>query len=146
MNQTQRLERPGAHESAVTGNHIYEKTSHRDSDDSRRRRAGKFAGLAAPALTRKAWSEDRGRAPNAKQGDIVRKQGAEIAIGDLRDRASLDAARKDVDAVFYIEPAFLANEAEIGKSMVDGAKRAGMRRRAILPLMKGRGWGRIAGE
>jgi hypothetical protein len=108
--------------------------------------AGKFAGLAALALTRKAWSEDRGRAPNANQGDIVRKQGAEIAIGDLRDRASLDAARKDVDAVFYIEPAFLANEAEIGKSMVDGAKLAGMRRRAILPLMKGRGWGRIAGE
>ena len=36
MNQTQRLERPGAHESAVTGNHIYEKTSHRDSDDPRR--------------------------------------------------------------------------------------------------------------
>ena len=58
--------------------------------------AGKFAGLAALALTRKAWSEDRGRAPNAKQGDIVRKQGAEIAIGDLRDRASLDAALKVV--------------------------------------------------
>jgi len=45
--------------------------------------AGKCAGLAAPALTRNAWSEERGRAPNAKQGDIVRKQGA--AIGDLRD-------------------------------------------------------------
>jgi uncharacterized protein YbjT (DUF2867 family) len=56
-------------------------------------------------------------------------------------RARLDAALKDVDAVFYIEPAFWANEAEIGKSMVDGAKRAGMRRRAILPLMKGTGWG-----
>ena len=45
--------------------------------------AGKFAGLAAPALTRNARSEDRERAPNAKQGDIVRKQGA--AIGGLRD-------------------------------------------------------------
>jgi hypothetical protein len=100
MDQTQRLERPGARESAVTGNHIYEKTSHRDSDDARRRRSRRTS------LTRKAWTEDRGRAPNAKQGDIVRKQGAEIAIGDLRDRASLDAALKDVDAVFYIEPAF----------------------------------------
>ena len=55
---------------------------------------GKFAGLAATALTRKAWSEDRGPAPNPKQGDNARKQGA--AIGDLRDRASLDAALKDV--------------------------------------------------
>jgi len=93
---------------------------------------GKFAGLAATALTRKAWSEDRGRAPNPKQGDNVRKQGA--AIGDLRDRASLDAAVKGVDAVFHVEAAFVANEAEIGNSMVDGAKRAAMFRRAILPL------------
>ena len=105
--------------------------------------AGTFAGPVAPALA-KSGVKICGLAPNAKRGDIVRKQGA--AIGDLRDRASLDAALKDVDAVFYIEPAFWANEAEIGKSMVDGAKRAGMRRRAILPLMKGRGWGRIAGE
>ena len=93
---------------------------------------GKFAGLAATALTRKAWSEDRGRAPNPKQGDNVRTQGA--AIGDLNDRASLEAAVKGVDVVFYVEPAFLANEAEIGNSMVDGAKRAAMFRRAILPL------------
>ena len=100
---------------------------------------GKFAGLAATALTRKAWSEDRGRPPNPKQGDNVRTQGA--AIGDLNDRASLEAAVKGVDVVFYVEPAFLANEAEIGNSMVYGAKRAGMCRRAILPLMKGRGGG-----
>jgi uncharacterized protein YbjT (DUF2867 family) len=53
---------------------------------------------------------------------------AEIAVGDLRDGASLDAALKDVDAVFYIPPAFLPDEAEIGKGMVDAAKRAGVRR------------------
>jgi hypothetical protein len=107
--------------------------------------AGKFAGLVAPALAKRGV-KIRGLAPNAKQGDIVRKHGAaEIAIGDLRDRASLHAALKDVDAV-YIAPAFLPNEAEIGKSMVDGARRAGMRRRAVLPPMKGRGWGRIVGE
>jgi hypothetical protein len=99
MNRTQRLERPGAHQSAVTGNHIYEKKAIGTATIPAVGGAGKFAGLAASALTRKAWGEDRGRAPNAKQGDIVRKQDAEIAIGDLRDRASLDAALKDVDAV-----------------------------------------------
>jgi len=105
--------------------------------------AGKFAGLVAPALAKRGV-KIRGLAPNAKQGDIVRKHGAaEISIGDLRDRASLDAALKDVDAVFYIAPAFLPNEAEIGKSMVDAARRAGVRRRAVLPQMKGRAWGRI---
>jgi hypothetical protein len=108
--------------------------------------AGKLAGLVAPALAKRGV-KIRGLAPNARQGDIVRKHGAaEIAIGDLRDRASLDAALKDVDAIFYIAPAFLPNEAEIGKSMVDAARRAGMRRRAVLPPMKGRGWGRIVGE
>jgi len=35
---------------------------------------------------------------------------------------------KGVDAVFYIPPAFLPDEAEIGKGMVDSAKRAGVRR------------------
>jgi NAD(P)-dependent dehydrogenase (short-subunit alcohol dehydrogenase family) len=105
--------------------------------------AGKFASLVAPALAKRGV-KIRGLAPNAKQGGIVRKHGAaEISIGDLRDRASLDAALKDVDAVFYIAPAFLPNEAVIGKSMVDAARRAGVRRRAVLPLMKGRGWGRI---
>ena len=143
MVQTQGLERPGAHESVVTGNHIYEKTSQTESDDPRRRRGGHIR-RSCRTSARKEWSEDRGRPPNPKQGDNVRTQGA--AIGDLNDRASLEAAVKGVDVVFYVEPAFLANEAEIGNSMVDGAKRAGMCRRAILPLMKGRGWGRIAGE
>ena len=63
-------------------------------------RAGKFAGLVAPALAKRGV-KIRGLAPNAKQGDIVRKHGpAEIAIGDLRDRASLDAALKDVNTGF----------------------------------------------
>ena len=60
-------------------------------------------------------------------------------------RARLDAALKDVDAVFYIEPAFLANEAKIGNSMVDGAKRAGMCGRNSS-ADEGKRWGRIAGE
>jgi hypothetical protein len=104
--------------------------------------AGKFAGLVAPALAKRGV-KICGPAPNPKQGDIVRKHGAAvIAIGDLRDWANLDAALKDVEAVFYIAPAFLPNEAEIGKSMIDAARRAGAPRRAGLPLMKGRGCGR----
>jgi uncharacterized protein YbjT (DUF2867 family) len=78
--------------------------------------AGTFAGPVAPALA-KSGVKICGLAPNAKRGDIVRKQGA--AIGDLRDRASLDVARKDVDVVFYIEPAFLANGVEISFKPTD---------------------------
>jgi uncharacterized protein YbjT (DUF2867 family) len=90
--------------------------------------AGKFAGLVVPALAERGVKV-RGLVRNTTQGEAVRKLGAtDIAIGDLRDRASLDAALKGVDAVFYIAPAFLPDEAEIGKGMVESAKRAGVRR------------------
>jgi uncharacterized protein YbjT (DUF2867 family) len=90
--------------------------------------AGKFAGLVVPALAARGVNV-RGLVRDATQGEAVRKLGAtEIAVGDLRDGASLDAALKGVDAVFYIAPAFLPDEAEIGEGMVDSAKRAGVRR------------------
>ena len=90
--------------------------------------AGNSAGLVVPALAERGVKV-RGLVRDARQGEGVRKSGAtEIAIGDLRDGASLDAAVKGVDAVFYVAPAFLPDEAEIGKGMVDSAKRAGVRR------------------
>jgi uncharacterized protein YbjT (DUF2867 family) len=90
--------------------------------------AGKFAGLVVPALAERGVKV-RGLARDARQGEAARKLGAtEIVIGDLRDGASLDAALKGVDAVFYIAPAFLSDEAEVGKGMIDSAKRAGVRR------------------
>lgn len=59
----------------------------------------------------------------------MRGHGAtEVAIGDLRDRAALDAALKDVGAVFYIAPAFIPAEADVGKTVVKAAIDAGVRR------------------
>ena len=90
--------------------------------------AGKFAGLVVPALAKRGVKV-RGLVREARQGEAVRRSGAtEIAIGDLRDGASLGAALKGVDAVFYIAPAFLPDEAEIGEGMVHSAKRAGVHR------------------
>jgi uncharacterized protein YbjT (DUF2867 family) len=90
--------------------------------------AGKYAGLVVPELVRRGVKV-RGLIRDAKQGDEVRKHGvAEVVVGDLRDRASVDAALKGVDSVFYIAPAFIPDEAQIGKGMVDAAKKAGVRR------------------
>ncbi len=90
--------------------------------------AGKFAGLVVPALADRGVKV-RGLVRDGSQGAAVQKLGAtEIAIGDLRDGASLDAALKGVDAVFYMAPAFLPDEAKIGKGMVASAERAGVRR------------------
>ncbi len=90
--------------------------------------AGKFAGFVVPELAKRG-ARVRGLIQDPKQGDAVLKAGAaEIAIGDLTDRTSMDAALKGVDAVFYVAPAFIPNEAQIGESMVAAAKQAGVRR------------------
>lgn len=90
--------------------------------------AGPFAGLVVPELAKRG-AKVRGLVRDRKQGDGVLNNGAtEVVIGDLTDRVSIEAALKGVDSVFYIAPAFIPNEAEIGKSMVDAAKQAGVRR------------------
>jgi uncharacterized protein YbjT (DUF2867 family) len=90
--------------------------------------AGKFAGMIVPALTKRG-ARVRGFVKDANQGVAVRSHGAaEIAAGDLGDETSVDAALKGVGAVFYIAPAFLPNEAEVGRHVVASAIRAGVRR------------------
>jgi uncharacterized protein YbjT (DUF2867 family) len=60
---------------------------------------------------------------------VARENGAtEVAFGDLRDVASLEAATRGVEGVFHIGPAFLADEAALGVNMVQAARRAGVRR------------------
>lgn len=90
--------------------------------------AGRFAGLAVPALAARGVTV-RGLVRDNDQGGKVRENGAaEIAIGDLRDRASLDAALRGVDSAFYIAPVFQKDEAGMGLGFVEAAKSAGVRR------------------
>jgi len=90
--------------------------------------AGKFAGLVVPALRRRdvavrALVRDEARAA------VARSLGAtEIAIGDLRDAASLAEATRGVDGVFHIGPAFAADEAAMGVALVEAAQRSGVRK------------------
>ena len=90
--------------------------------------AGKFAGLVLPALAQRG-AKFRGFIRRASDADAVRAHGAsDVAIGDLEDGVSVDAALKGIDSVFYIAPAFLPDEANVGKRMVEAAQRAGVRR------------------
>lgn len=90
--------------------------------------SGKFAGLVVPELAKRG-ARIRGLVRQASEGDKVLAAGAaEIAVGDLADRESIDEALHGIDSVFYIAPAFLANEAEVGKAMVAASKKAGVRR------------------
>ena len=90
--------------------------------------AGKTAGLVIPELVRRGAAV-RGLVRRPAQAGRVRASGAaQIAIGDLTDRASLDAALRGVDALFYIAPAFMADEAAVGQGVVAAAMAAGVRR------------------
>ena len=103
--------------------------------------AGPAAGLVVPELARRG-AVVRGLVRDEAQGPAVLAHGAaEIAVGDLRERASLDAAMRGVDAVFYLAPAFMEHEAAVGVGVVEAAKAAGVRRlvfsSVIHPVLSG---------
>lgn len=89
---------------------------------------GRNSGLVVPELTR------RGVAVRAMVRRADQKAGAlaagsqEAVVADLRDPASLAAAVDGVDGVFHVNPAFAADEAAMGVSMVRAARAAGVRR------------------
>jgi uncharacterized protein YbjT (DUF2867 family) len=97
--------------------------------------AGQFASLVVPELAKRG-AKVRGLIQHPEQScQVIQNGAAEVAIGDLTDRASLDAALKGVDSVFYISPAAMPNEVEISKSVVDAAKQAGVRRFVFSSLI-----------
>jgi uncharacterized protein YbjT (DUF2867 family) len=90
--------------------------------------AGPSASLVVPELLKRNVSV---RAFVHKQEDqpMVRKRGVtDIVVGELSDATAVAKAVEGIDAVFYIAPAALENEAEVGKQFVTAAKRAGVRR------------------
>lgn len=103
--------------------------------------SGKFAGHIVPALAARR-ARIRGMVRDVAEGDQVQRAGAaEIVVGDLTDSASLGHALTGVDAAFYIAPAFMPDEAAVGRSFVDAAVKAGVRRivfsSVIHPVLSG---------
>jgi uncharacterized protein YbjT (DUF2867 family) len=90
--------------------------------------SGKFAGLVVPELAKRGV-KIRGLVRKSSESDEVIEKGAsEIAVGNLADPRSMNQALRGVDSVFYISPAFIPDEAEIGRANVKAAKDAGVRR------------------
>lgn len=88
--------------------------------------AGRFAGFVVSALAQKGIAV-RGLVRDETAAAAARARGAaEIAVGDLRDPESLDAAARGVHGVFHIGPAFAPDEATLGINMVRAAQRAGV--------------------
>ena len=88
--------------------------------------AGEFAGLVIPALVERG-AHVRGMIRKAEQSEIARKSGAaEVAVADLHERSALLTALRGTEWIFYVAPAFLPDEAEVGKGVVEAAIDAGV--------------------
>jgi len=97
--------------------------------------AGQFASLIVPELKQRGVRV-RGLVRDPAKAAYARSRGAtEVAVGDLRDPASMAAALEGIDAVFYIAPAAIPNEAEVGRAVVGAAKEAGVRRFVFSSLI-----------
>ena len=89
---------------------------------------GQFAGLVVPALV-SAGVQVRALVHDPSKADRVRALGAQESVsGDLRDRASIDAALDGVDGVFHLVPAFAPDSVQLGVGMVEAAAAAAVRR------------------
>ncbi|RUL69184.1 NmrA family NAD(P)-binding protein [Dyella choica] len=89
---------------------------------------GRSGGMVARYLARNGFTV-RALSRSESAGAKARANGAsEVAMGDLRDPASLDAALQGVDGVFHVGPPFAFDEAQMGVSMVRSAERAGVRK------------------
>lgn len=90
--------------------------------------AGPSAGLVTRALARSGL-EVRGLVHSSAGEAVARRNGAvETVVADLNNRDELRAAVAGVDAVFHVIPAFSADEASAGTTMVEIAVDAGIRR------------------
>jgi uncharacterized protein YbjT (DUF2867 family) len=87
---------------------------------------GKFARLVVPELLQRNAAV-RALVRNDARAAVARSLGVtELTIGDLRNGESLIQATRNVDAVFYIGPAFTPDEAEMGVSLVEAAEENGV--------------------
>ncbi|CAG7653011.1 NmrA/HSCARG family protein [Paenibacillus allorhizosphaerae] len=94
---------------------------------------GQQGGSAAARLLADGWQVRAFvRNRSAKEAQALAQNGAELAVGDLDDRASLDAAMQGVYGVFSVQPNewdlhFTAREIGWGTSVADAAQAAGVR-------------------
>jgi uncharacterized protein YbjT (DUF2867 family) len=69
----------------------------------------------------------RGFVRDVTRGEVATGAGAhEVAIGDLMDIPSVEAALTGVDAVFHLGPVFHPAEIAIGRAVIEAARRAGV--------------------
>lgn len=97
--------------------------------------AGTCGGLVTRALAGQG-ARVRGLVRSAERAKAALAWGAsEIAIGDLRESASIAKALVGIDGVFYVGPRFVPDEAAIGRALIEAARQAGVRKFVYQSVM-----------
>ncbi len=89
---------------------------------------GAKAGLIVPQLAKRGVYVRGMIEKDSDRQAVLDKGASETFVGNLTDAAFVEEAVKGMDAVFYISPNAVQQEAEVGKTVVDISKRAGVRR------------------
>jgi uncharacterized protein YbjT (DUF2867 family) len=89
---------------------------------------GHYASLLLPELTRRGATVRALIRDESKVAEARGHGAAEIAIGDLRRPETLSKAVEGVDGVFHLGPAFAPDESQMGVTMVEAARAAGVRK------------------
>jgi uncharacterized protein YbjT (DUF2867 family) len=93
---------------------------------------GRQGGATARRLLAEGWPvRALVRDPHSPPATALARVGAELVVGDLDDRASLDRAALGAHGVFSVQPAFVApvfaeNEPRRGRNVADAAHSAGV--------------------
>jgi uncharacterized protein YbjT (DUF2867 family) len=89
---------------------------------------GRLARLVLAELVRRG-TRVRVLIRDPAQESTVRARGAtQVCIGALANRRSVETALTGIDRLFYIPPAFMPEEAAVGRALVDSARRHGVSR------------------
>jgi uncharacterized protein YbjT (DUF2867 family) len=96
---------------------------------------GRYAGHVLPEL-KKRGVKVRALVRSRESERKARERGAdETAFGDLEDARGLISAAVGADAVFYIGPAFAPRESDMGVTMVEAARAAGVSKFVFSSVM-----------
>ena len=96
---------------------------------------GKYSHHVLPEL-KKRGVKVRALVRNRDSEKKARENGAdETALGDLQEARGLISAAVGVDGVFHIGPAFAARESDMGVTMVEAAKAAGVSKFVFSSVM-----------
>ena len=96
---------------------------------------GRYAGRVLPEL-KKRGVKVRALVRSRDSERKARERGAdETAMADLQEARGLISAAVGVDAVFYIGPAFAPRESDMGVTMVEAAKAAGVSKFVFSSVM-----------